>query len=202
MTERLRTRWVFEAVFIALSVALGFMVAQFGEYRADRQLTERVLASLQAEIQHNISTLKPHPAVHNQWVKALANADTVARTKAGLDVFFATRPHVQAGPQAFFPFLRRSAWEAALASGAFRLIDYEVAASLSEIYATQELLTSNIERLAKGVLAQPAIYDPTQRGAAVRLLWLTMADIEAAEYLLLDLYERELPRIRAANSQQ
>ena len=85
-----------------------------------------------------------------------------------------------------------------MSGGALRLIDYDVAAALSEIYRVQEIATDNVDRLAKGALSTTATFDPASRVASVRLLWLTTLDIESAETILLDLYRKHLPTIRAA----
>lgn len=42
-----------------------------------------------------------------------------------------------------------------------------------------------MDRLAKGALSSAATFDPASRAASVRLLWLTLADIQAAEQMLL-----------------
>ena len=134
---------------------------------------------------------------HREWVDALASAETVPG-QAGLDVWFATRPNLPAPVKTPFATPRRSAWDAALAGGSLRLLDYDVTAALSEIYRAQEILTDNVNRLASGALSQTATYDPTSRDASVRLLWLTLADIHAAEALLLELYRQHVPLIQKA----
>ena len=169
-------------------MALGFGVAQYGEYRDNRQLAARALESLQAELEHNLAMLEPMVPIHNTWVDALAKADTSKSSQSGLNVYFATRPVLPADAKSTFPFLRRSAWDAALSGGALRLIDYDVATALSEIYRLQEIATDNVDRLAKGALSSTATFDPASRVATVRLLWLTLADIASAESALLDLY--------------
>jgi hypothetical protein len=88
--------------------------------------------------------------------------------------------------------------DVALSGGALRLIEYEVAAVLSDIYRVQEIATGNVDRLANGVLTSATPFDPANRLASVRLLWLTLADIASAEAILLDLYRQHLPTIRAA----
>jgi hypothetical protein len=47
-------------------------------------------------------------------------------------------------------------------------------------------------------LSTTAVYEPESRDASVRLLWLTLADIQAAEALLLERYREHLPAIVAA----
>jgi len=190
--------WLLEGLFIVVSVALGFGVAQFGEYRNNRELAARALTSLQAELEHNLAILEPLVPIHGKWVDALAKADTSKSSQSGLDVYFATRPDLPADAKSPFPFLRRSAWDAALSGGALRLIDYDVAAALSEIYRLQEIATDNVNRLANGALSSTAIFEPASRVPSVRLLWLTLADIQSAEATLLDLYRQHLPTIRGA----
>ena len=190
--------WLLEGLFIVVSVVLGFGVAQFGEYRSNRELATRALASIHSELEHNLASLEPLEPVHRRWVEALARADTSRSSQSGLDVYFAVRPALPAAAKSWFPFLRRSAWDAAVSGGALRLIDYGVAADLSEIYRLQEIATENVDRLANGALSSTATYDPASRVASVRLLWLTVADIHAAEVMLLDVYGKYLPTIRAA----
>ena len=190
-------KWLLEGLLIVISVGLGFWVAQIGESRRDRDLAARALASLQAEVDHNVSLLEPMVPFHEQWLAALA-ADGAAGTRSGFDVFQSLRPPIPKPAQTPFPFLRRSAWDAAVAGGALRLIDYEVAAALSDVYRVQEIVDTNINRLASGALASADSFDPARRPETVRLLWLTLADISAAERALLELGRQHLPTLRSA----
>ena len=190
--------WLIEGLFIVVSVALGFGVAQYGEYRGDQALKSQALEGLRTEIEHNLTLLEPMVPIHDAWVKALDKARQPKPGEAGIDVFFDARPPLPPGSPSPFPFLRRSAWDAALSSGALRLFDYSVTEALSEIYRVQEIATDNVERLANGPVASVDVFDPGRRDASVRLLWLTIADIQSAEATLLDLYRRHLPAIRAA----
>src|SRR4030095_3821543 len=103
-------------------------------------------------------------------MNALQHADTSNATQSGLDIWFKLRPPMPNNLP--FTFLRRSAWAAAISGGAFRLIDYELSASLSDIYRGQEILSGNIDRLANGAFSTTATYDPAARVPSVRLLWL------------------------------
>jgi hypothetical protein len=190
--------WLLEGLFIVVSVLLAFAVGAFREARADRELTARVLTGIKGEMEHNLATLEPFVPMHTRWLDALQKADSPTGRQAGLDVWFATRPPLPLDGKSPFPFLRRSAWDAAISGGALRLIDYDVAAALADVYRAQELATANVERLAAGALSSTTTYDPASRAASVRLLSLTMADIESAEALLLDLYRQHLPTIRNA----
>jgi hypothetical protein len=189
--------WILEGLFIVVSVLLGFGVAQLGEYRNNRDLAGRVLASIGSEVARNLATLEPLLPMHRAWSDALETVDTSNTAQSGLDLLFATRPRLPPNTLSPFPILRRSAWDAAVSSGALRLIDYGVAEALSEIYSAQEIATSNVDRLTMA-LSSTAMFDPAHRVASARLLWLTIEDIRTAEALLLELYRRHLPSIRAA----
>ena len=192
--------WVYEGLLIVVSAVLGYGAAQLGEHRANRELADRVLAGVRAELEHNRALLAPIVPLHGVWVEALANVDpdTTGDARSALDLYFATRPALPDGLHSAFPFLRRSAWDAALSGGTLRFIDYDLAAALSELYRVQETATDNVNLLAHGALSQTAIYDPASRAPAVRLLWLTLADIQSAEAVLLDLYEKHLPALQHA----
>jgi hypothetical protein len=154
------------------------------------------LQNLQGEIEHNLAVLEPM-VIHDNWVKALEKADTSNSGQSGLDIYMSLRPPLP--PRATpFPFLQRSAWDAALAGDALPLMDYDLTATLSEIYRLQEIATGNVDRLAQRALSTPVTFDPASRAASVRLLWLTLADIQAAEQILLDRSRKHLPAIRAA----
>jgi hypothetical protein len=190
--------WLFEGILIVVSVLLGFGLTEFREAQAERELTGRVLNGIRAEIEYNLSVLEPFVPMHTQWLQALAKVDTSQGNQTGLDVWFATRPPLPLDGTSPFPSLRRSAWDAAVAGGALRLIDYDLAAALADVYGMQEQATTDVQRLATGALSTPAIYEATSRPASVRLLWLTLADIQSAEALLLSRYRQHLPAVTSA----
>jgi hypothetical protein len=182
-----------EAFLILTSAILGYAAAQFGARRQDVELAREALRGLQEEAEYNLAVLEPFVPMHDQWVSAMEAPALGEAGQSGIDVFFATRPPLPAAAQSPFPVLRRSAWDAALAAGALRLIAFDTGAALSDIYRAQEILTDNVNRLAEGALSQVAVYDPSSRAASVRLLWLTLADIAAAETELLKLYQEHVP---------
>jgi hypothetical protein len=193
--------WLLEGFFIVVSVGLGFGVAQYRESRANHELAARVLKSIQSEVEHNLAILTPYVPIHRAWMDALEKADVSRSTQSGLDVYFDTRPKLPGDAQSSFAFLRRSAWDAAVSGGTLRLIDFDLAAALSDIYVTQEIVTANVTRLVNGPFSSTATFDPASRKASARMLWLTMADIQSSEEILIELYRRHLPAIRAAANQ-
>jgi hypothetical protein len=47
-------QWLLEGAFIVVSVVLGFVTAQYGEYRSNRERARRALQNLQREIEQNL----------------------------------------------------------------------------------------------------------------------------------------------------
>ena len=79
-------------------------------------------------------------------------------------------------------------------------MDFDLAQKLSEAYALQQVVADNRGRLANGPLAETATYDASVRQASVRLLWLTLADIESSEEALLEVYEQQLGALTDATN--
>ena len=191
--------WLLEGFFIVVSVGLGFGVAQYRESRANHELAVRVLKSLQAEVEHNLATLAPFVPIHRAWMDGSGEGGCVQKHPERTRLCTSnTRPKLPADAKSSFAFLRRSAWDAAVSGGTLRLIDFDVASALSDIYVTQEIATGNVARLVSGPFSSTATFEPASRTASVRMLWLTMADIQSSEEILIDLYRRHLPAIRAA----
>jgi hypothetical protein len=191
------SHWLLEGVFIVLSVGLAFTVGQCRESRSNHELAGRVLRSLQAEVEHNLALVEPLQPIHERWANALDDADTSDATKGGFDYYFSLRPELPPNSKSAFAFPRRSAWDAAQSGGALRLLDYDLVATLSDIYSTQERASNNLERLSM-TASSPLVFDPVNRKASVRVLWLVIADVASTEAVLLDLYRQGLPAIRAA----
>jgi hypothetical protein len=193
------THWLLEGAFIVVSVLLAFGAGQWREQRVNRETAAHALRSIQTEIAANTQQLEPLLAWHSTWLAALhaADADRGAHDSA-IEVWFKTRPDFPAGVSYPFPLLRRSAWDAAVNGGVMRLIDYDLSQRLSDVYGVQQIATSNVDRLANGPLALPTTFDPADRGPSVRLLWLTLADIQSAEAALLRAYKDAAPEIAKA----
>ena len=198
--------WLLEGLFIVMSVALGFGMAQFRESRLNHELAARVLKELQTEVEHNLSIVEPQITLHQRWVASLSTwlkthetADTSKGTETARDVFMATWPDLNLNQLKHpFPHLQRVAWDAALSTGALRLIDYDVASGLSEIYQWQDAVQTEVEKLPT---SQTAFFEPASQRAAVFQLAFGIDAVVLTEGFLLQAYHRHLPAIRsAANS--
>jgi hypothetical protein len=101
-------------------------------------------------------------------------------------------------PRPVSRFFRRAAWDTALSTGALRLVDYDRAAGLSEIYQTQDIFKRNLDNTG---LSATDWFEPTAREATVRKLYMAMVEVQYDErQLLLPLYRKYLPLIATAMS--
>ena len=191
------SHWALEALMILVSVGLAFGVAEYRESRANHELAGRVLRSLQTEVEQNLAALEPWTDFNRRFLDALAKADTSNSRQSTIDVYLAARPALPAGATLDTPRVRRGAWDAALSTGALRLIDYDIVAALSDIYQTQDLFAAESGRFAAEMHATAA-YDPEMRIVGVRQASAELSEVAYAEKLLIDLYRRHLPAIRAA----
>jgi len=189
--------WVLEATMIIVSVGLAFGVAEFREARANHELATRVLRSLQEEVEHNLATLEQWSAFNAAFAKALAAADTSNAAKTGLDIYVAVRPPLPAGASLDVPMVRRGAWDAALSTGALRLIDYDVVAGLSDIYQMQDGYGGSVTQLVTGMHAA-GVFDPANRIVTIRQATQWWNEIGFLQKLQIGLYRKYLPAIRGA----
>jgi hypothetical protein len=197
-TRKLVPDWLREGLFIVVSIGLAFAVDEYRERRANRDLASRALASIASELEHNLAQIEPFVDVHRRWADALAGANTSKGGQSAIDIYIAVRPRLPEGARANFPTqVRRVAWDASLSTGALRFIDYDLVAAVSEIYAMQDYYGDTARQLGSAVYAGPAM-DPATSAIAVRQLTVTMREVVFAEELLIDLYRRQLPVVRAA----
>ena len=194
--EKPAVRFLLEGLLIVVSVALGFAVAQYGESRANQELADRVFEGLRAEVERNLATLEPQLTMHRKWLQALARVAPSNGRETGRDVFMATWPDFNPNDvKSPFRFLNRGAWDAALSSGAMRLIEYDVVERLSEIYQWQESLEAAVEKLP---YTTTAFFDPASRTAVVQQLAFQIFAFALTEGFLLAGYREHLPAIRSA----
>jgi hypothetical protein len=185
--------WLAEGTLIVISVALGFYVSQCGENRADGRLKARALASLQAELEHNLAAVQPYVAFHQALANALEKADAAEKHESGFEVYLRVR-RLPANFATDVPIVRRAAWDAASSSGALRLIDYDLLAGLAEVYQMQDHLGDAIGRIPTST---PAFFDPGVGNPSVHLAQAAVREMVFAEQALVELYKKQLDALRA-----
>ena len=198
--------WLLEGLFIVISVALGFVVTQVREERQNHELATRVLKAIEAEVRYNLAALEPFIDIQGKWIEAMQQLGSTTDRQTGFPVcptsstacgvFFATRPDLGV-LKTSFPIFRRAAWDTALSTGALRLVPYDLAAGLSEIYQTQDLFKTNLDKIGVG---STDWYEAAAREPAVRKLYMAMVEVQYDErQLLLPLYRDYLRRVTATN---
>jgi hypothetical protein len=196
--------WLLEGLFIVVGVVFAFGVAEYGERRQEQQLAARVLRGLTDEIAYNMAQLEPALEKHNLWQDAMGtwfreNTKAPPPYLAARDAFITTIPGFDPTGdlndfESPFALLRRAAWDTAVSTGALRLIDYEVTAALSEIYAFQDALPSI-------PTDDTDFFDPAQLVPATIRTSFALDALIIAEHSLLELYRKHLPAVRAAADQ-
>jgi hypothetical protein len=202
-----------EGAFIVVSVLLGFAVAQYGEDRADRQLAQRALTSLRAELEYNLALVEPYIAFHREHIQKLqpyvnvtpkgqatglaGEAAGIPADASGFEVFLKVRPPLPLKAEVDTPLVRRAAWDAAVSSGALRLIDYDLVASLSEIYEMQSHLAAAARRTP---MTSSAFFDPQHRVASLRQAQTALSEVAWTEQSLVRLYRQQLPTLQSATA--
>ncbi len=94
--------------------------------------------------------------------------------------------------------MKRAAWDAAVSSGALRLLDQGLVERYSEIYVAQEQIYGDDVSWLKTVLYRPENFDPRQQKVAVATLRGALGELAGNETYMRDLYKRELPAIKDA----
>jgi hypothetical protein len=189
-------RLLLESLLIVLSIGLGFAATEWRQAVADRELADRVLRNVRAEVEYNLAAIEKQVDTHRQMIAALSAADVARAEESAWDVFVRTLK----GGIGFAP-LREAAWDAAVSSQALRLIDYELTAILSEIYRAQDSYR-NFVQLSPTIVYAPATFDAASRRQSVVMMRWMMVELEGTERYLRDLYRKHLPRLQAATNQR
>lgn len=128
-----------------LGVALGFLVNEWRQGRADRALGEAALRSIAAEMSQNCVQLRevqPYYARVGAALDSLATADGVARINR-VPGFRGMNP----------PLLRTGSYEVALATGALAHVPFETADLASQVYAVQDYVRRTVEYGLQGLIS-------------------------------------------------
>lgn len=187
-------RLSFEALLIVLSVLVGFGVSEWRQARTDRELADRVVHNLRTEIEHNLRQINVVVPQHRRILELVASAGVADPQQSGWDVIFTALQ--QAGGGLSPPKLRQGAWDAAVSTGALRLIDYELVAALSEIYVAQAAAAGVFARLMTAY--DPSAFQPGLQRETVQAFRWTTVEIVSVEEDLRTLYEQQLPILDAA----
>jgi len=194
------SRLLFEAALIILSVALGFAVTEWRQNRADRELVARVIENVRIEVELNLAQLEQQIVRHQQMIKMFESADVSDSGKSAWDIALEIMMKMGGGMDTL-P-LRQAAWDAAVSSGALRLMDYDLTAALSDIYVSQHDAYTTTALQSVPAIFTPDTFRPgSQREALLVIRWL-IVEMEGRERFVRDIYQRHLPALQAASRKQ
>jgi hypothetical protein len=165
-----------ESILIILSVLLGFALQAWGEHRAERRMAAAALENFRVEIEANLNSLERVQPRHAAFADRLAEAlaDSASRSSETAFAVFA-RNLPEGGLQA--PPMKEAAWETATSTGALRLLDYDVAATLSEAYLVQHSTLVPTVALLSERLYAPGNFEEAEREAFVSVHHMLLVEL-------------------------
>jgi hypothetical protein len=186
-------RVLFESLLLIVSVVLGFVVSEWGTHAKERELAANVRRSIAQEVEDNLRTMDAQLDRHRAGLAALVRAKPDP-AKPALLVLVTSLP---GGTINNLP-MKRAAWDAAVSSGALRLLDHDLVERYSEIYVDQERVYDDDTNWMKSALYRPENFDPQQQKVALATLRGVLAELRGNEYYMCRLYRGQLPALRKA----
>lgn len=183
---------IVEIVSIFLSVFLAFSLGRWQEKRSDQQTATIALHNIHREIQHNRDEITRVLPVHRELIHRLRSIASREITDRSAFEAFITGLELT---NLEVPLVERSAWDAAVASGAVQHMDYETLQAVSSLYNTQRLgLETTIDQLTRSML-QPGMFDPSQATPQLQALAMLLQNMAGNETTLLAQCDSTLARL-------
>jgi hypothetical protein len=184
-------RLLFEGILIVLSVLLGFALSGWGERRTDRALATAALRNFRLEIEANLAILERTQPTHVEIADRLGLATNAADAPPGQT---ARDAFAQALPENGLdtPPLSEAAWEAAVSTGALRLLDYDTAARLSQTYLVQRATLVPTLKLLSERFNDAPNFDPRSRTLMLHVHQGLLRELAGQESYLIELYRETL----------
>jgi hypothetical protein len=135
-----------------------------------------------------------HAAFARRLAEALADS-TSRSSETAFAVFARNLP--EGGLQT--PPMKEAAWETATSTGALRLLDYDVAALLSEIYLVQRSTLVPTVALLSERLYAPGSFEEAEREAFVSVHRMLLVELAGREAYLIEVYRNALARLSEAD---
>ncbi|MGH7577829.1 MAG: hypothetical protein ACREM1_22250 [Longimicrobiales bacterium] len=189
------SRLLLESALIVLSVLIGFALSEWGSRRADHARAAEAVENFRLEIQDNLTALDNLYPKHVWLAERLADAidSGTLEGETGFDVFAALHAEGQVEPTN----LREAAWQTAVSTGVLRLLDYDVAALLSETYLIQETIMTTTIQLMSDRLSDESNFDPQARDVMIRVWHRLVSDLAGQEKALVERYQLTLQELPA-----
>ena len=174
-----------ESLLIVLSILLALGVDEWRESRSYQELADQSLLIFAQELEQNFVKLDDvvpyHMGLHQVVAEMAADAERVVEVHTIVE---GLQPTV----------LQNTAWETALATGAFRHIDVNTVSHLSRIYSMQQQFRD------KTTLGRPELFvtnatTPEQQLEQMQHALMYLTDVVRAEQDLLGVYQLALEEI-------
>ena len=193
---RLRgSRIVFESALIVLSVLLGLALNDWQDRRRERELTEAALTNFRREIATNLATVRRVQPRHRLLATKFDSASHVPRAgENAFMAFAAVVPNEGVGTEP----LSDVAWETAVSTGALRLMNYDQASAVSEVYLVQRTALGETLHLLSDRFLSPQNFDPASRATMLQTHRMLLSELAGQETYLIGLYEKTLTRLGPA----
>lgn len=178
-----------EGLLIVLSVVLGLALNEWRQKQAERELAHRVLENFRREITQNLQILEKVQPGHAELARRLAAA--AARPRPEPNAFAVIVAEMPRGGLGGEP-LHEAAWETASTTGALRLLDYETASKISEVYVVQRFFMEGTTQRTIGSLLAPENFDPGAKQVMLQAQHMALNEFSTQEAYLIGVYRRTL----------
>jgi len=186
-------RVLFESLLLVVSVVLGFVVSEWGTHARERELAANVRRSIAQEVADNLKAMDAQFTRHETGLKAL---DRV-RPDPAKPALLVMEETIPGGSVSALP-MKRAAWDAAVSSGALRLLDHDLVERYSDIYVNQERIYDDDITWLKTVFYRPENFEPSRQKAALATLRGVLQEIRGNEDYMRGLYRQNLPALQKA----
>jgi hypothetical protein len=185
-------RILFGSLLLVIGVVvLGFAISEWATHAKERELAAAVRRSVALEVADNLKTMEAQAKRHYAALEKLHRVTPIAGHTAFQTLF--ENLHGDLGAP-----MKRAAWDAAVSSGALRLLDHELVERYSEIYVDQQRVYDDDGAWLKAALYRPENFDPAQQALALATLSGALTELAGDEAYMRDLYRRQLPALQKA----
>jgi hypothetical protein len=181
-------RIVVESALIVFSILLALAVNSYMDVRKQRDLTERALRGVRAEISSNLRQVNALLPYHNLLAKEINATDSAHQAKD----YASFHTHAPAWHGFDNPFLDGTAWQSAIALGTLANMGYDTVRVLSSLYSVQSkfdlYMTSSLPTFDFSDAAMPS---------TVRRMYIYVETMRINEDTLVGRYAKALELLGA-----
>lgn len=172
---------------IIFSILLALSLNEWKEGRNNKQLALTSLKNFKTELLNNKKAVEA--AIRDQ------NAFLISLRKQTLTITPGKNAAIEL-PEINMPDVLATAWETALVTRAMVYIDYDLTATLSELYLQQKWLSSLEDKVFQTIVS-PYSLDRNNMENLARSLYVSLKNIMQVETRLLAMYEAAVQMIEA-----